>query len=159
MPPKKTLEPLDMDALLSEFPVAPASGKAVISKSQPMPAQVQVNAVAPKQVEADAPVSDAPKRKFGIYARRVDKFSIKRIRVLMTPAVCPKCRLDLVALNNLEPWDELPSGVQQELIAGVAEHVQKVHDLSEQDIVDEDQIPTRYLGPKFEKQQMRTQAR
>lgn len=149
MPVKKNETPMDVDAILSNFPAAPAPGKAVIS-AKPAPAAVAV---------AEPEEAPAPKRQFGIYARRVDKFNTKRIRVLMTPAVCPKCRLDLIALNNLEPWDDLDNATRQELIAGVAEHVHKVHDATEQDIIDEDQLPKQFLGPKFEKQQLRTKTK
>ena len=151
---KPAVDPLDVDQILSNFPAIPAPGSRVISSAPIM------NAARPS---AEVPVADAArpvsKRQFGIYARRVDKFSIKRTRVLMTPAVCPKCRLDLVALNNLAPWEDLATRTQEELIAGVAEHVFKVHDNTEQDIISEDELPKEYLGPKHVKQELRTQTR
>jgi hypothetical protein len=91
-----------------------------------------------------------PQRMFGIRATRVDKFSTKRTRVLMTPAVCPRCRLDLADLNKLGAWDELDHEIKLRVTGAVAEHIRKVHDISEDEIIPENQLPTKWLGSKAE---------
>lgn len=134
----------DIDEIISQFPDKPAkAGQRVITKTPD-----EVNTIT-KEVGKEG----KPERLFGTYARRIDKFSIKRVRVEMTPSVCPKCRLDLAKINGLKPWRRLNEQEQAAMKQAVRDHVNKVHDISEQDIVSESELPKRFLGTKAEQEE------
>lgn len=77
---------------------------------------------------------------------KVDRFTILRKRVLLTPSVCDECALDIRELNNIKPeYDKLPGEVQAKLKLAIAEHKKAAHDSSQRKIITEDQMPVAFL--------------
>ena len=78
--------------------------------------------------------------------KRIDKFTVKRRRVLITPSVCDVCAIDLREVNNIRPeYKDLPEDIKVRLKLAVADHKKQVHDTSQQRIITEDQLPVAYL--------------
>lgn len=79
----------------------------------------------------------------------IDKFSVKRERVELSPTMCtkPHCSFDIAKKNNLD-WNRLSESKKQELLEALEAHVQEAHSVSEDVIIDQDQMPTNWLGGK-----------
>lgn len=87
------------------------------------------------------------KRRFIIKTVFIDKYSKKASRIELTPSVCDTCAFD-VAAKDFGSWHKVPDD-QKEIIKRALEvHKKEVHTLAEQRIVDEDQLPTKWLGAK-----------
>jgi hypothetical protein len=68
----------------------------------------------------------------------------------LTPAVCGVCGFNVAERNNLGEYDKMPETVRAQVVEAIAEHKRLVHSPAEQLIVDEDELPTEWLGhPKF----------
>ncbi len=118
-------------------------------REEDRPEVPEVSTFAAEKKSVSVPVvgepTDKPKRRFILYSRPIDKFTIKRTRVLLTPAVCDVCGLDLGAHNGLPTYDEMPSDIQAKIRLTVERHKKEFHSIAENLIVDEDQMPTEFL--------------
>lgn len=88
---------------------------------------------APKKVQ----VEEEPK--YVIRAIHADKYTVVRKRVLLTPAVCEKCGVDLCELNGLPPYDELDDEQRLRVESALARHMKR-HSLAEEPILTKKQI-------------------
>lgn len=85
-------------------------------------------------------------RKYILKEKRIDKFNTRRMRVLLTPAVCDICALDMMENNKIKgSYEALPEEMKVKLKLAVAEHKKAVHDASTLRIITEDQLPVAYL--------------
>jgi hypothetical protein len=110
------------------------------------------------EYEAEAPSSfqsrkskavKEPKRKrYIIRATVVDKYTIHRKRVLLTPSMCDThgCAFDIAAKNGFGDWDGVPRSERWRILQALEEHKRLAHNNSENYIIEEHQIPTRWLG-------------
>lgn len=89
--------------------------------------------------------SDKPKRKFISKETQIDKFNIKRVKIELTPSVCDVCAFD-VAGKHFGSWHNVPEIEKEKIKKAVEEHKRVVHPLNQNLIVDEDEIPTQWLG-------------
>jgi hypothetical protein len=89
--------------------------------------------------------SDKPKRKFITKEIQIDKFNVKRTKVELTPSVCDICAFD-VAAKHFGSWYQVPETEKEKIKKAVEEHKRVVHPLNQNLIVDEDEIPTHWLG-------------
>ena len=94
-----------------------------------------------------AKTKKVPKR-FIIRATVVDKFTIIRKRVQMTPSMCDVhgCNFDIAEKNHFGSWRGVPHWERKRLLEALEEHKQIAHNNSENYIITEDQMPTRWLG-------------
>lgn len=88
-----------------------------------------------------------PKRRFIISQTIVDKFTIPRKRELLVPSRCIICQFDIAKKNNTT-WEDVPEHVRPRMLEALEKHVEMAHNQSENLIIDEDQMPTRWLGPE-----------
>ena len=87
-----------------------------------------------------------PKRRFITKSTIIDKFTIKRDRVELTPSVCDVCAIDIAIVNKFHGWNGVPDDAKEGIKKALAEHKKVVHTSAEQLIVDEDQMPKSWLG-------------
>lgn len=88
-------------------------------------------------------------RKFITSSYVVDKFTVKRTRELLTPSRCttPGCNFDIAKHNGfLRGWNSVPARERPLLLEALNEHVQMIHNRSEEFIIDEEEMPKRWLG-------------
>lgn len=86
---------------------------------------------------------------FIINERKVDKFTTLRKRILITPAVCEICGLDLIENSGSDKkYSEMTKEEQAQVAKAVEKHKELVHSPHSKLIVTEDEIPTSYLGKK-----------
>lgn len=103
--------------------------------------------------------------KWGIHSRRVDKHSEIRERVRMTPAVCPKCCLDLGTRNDLYGddgdgpvmWEDLHEDDQKLLQDLVKQHIAVAHDPQQAKYLEFDAVPQKFFGNKKEQRKLARQ--
>jgi hypothetical protein len=107
-----------------------------------------------KQLSFQQPVREDVKaedfkvsRKFIMKRIVIDKFTTKAIRVPLTPSTCDTCGFD-VAEKNFGEWDHSPLDQRSILITALQAHKKMYHSVSDQLIIDESQLPTRWLGNK-----------
>jgi hypothetical protein len=130
-----------------------------LSVEEPKQDPIEAEAIAAfeAEIEAEADVVEAAeaakppsKKQFIIRETQVDKFNVIRRRVELTPAVCGVCGFNVAERNNLGEYDKMPETVRAQVVEAIAEHKRLVHSPAEQLIVDEDELPTEWLGhPKF----------
>lgn len=89
--------------------------------------------------------SKTPQRKFITKEIIIDKFNTKRMQIELTPSVCDVCAFD-VAAKYFGTWHQVPNSEREKVQKAVIEHKRIVHPLNQNLIMDEDQIPTRWLG-------------
>lgn len=87
-----------------------------------------------------------PKRRFITFSKQIDKFNIIRKRVELTPAVCDVCGFDLGHHNNLGPFSEMDQQTQAAVKKAIQKHKDEFHNKADALIVNEDELPTQYLG-------------
>lgn len=93
------------------------------------------------------PVEPEPsKKKFITKEIVIDKYSVKRTRVELTPAVCDKCGFDVALRNGLGEYADMTEAMQEQVKGAIAEHKSVVHTIATDLIVDEDEVPTEWLG-------------
>jgi hypothetical protein len=110
-------------------------------------AEIEQEADAEEAAEAAKPLSQ---RQFIVKEFQVDKFNVIRRRVELTPAVCDVCGFDVTERNNLGDYDSMPETVRAQVVEAIAEHKRLVHSPAEKLIINEDEVPTEWLGhPKF----------
>lgn len=86
-------------------------------------------------------------KKFILCYKRIDNFNTKVYRVLLTPAVCDECGLDLMKNNNIKgEYEFLHEEAKVRIKMAVAEHKRAVHDVANKKIITEDQMPVAYLS-------------
>jgi hypothetical protein len=94
-------------------------------------------------------------RRFVIRERQVDRFTVIRKRVELTPAVCDVCGTDFVTVNrsHLSVNGELPDSFEDlsdqqksDMKALVAEHKRLHHTAADRHIVTESELPREWLG-------------
>lgn len=78
----------------------------------------------------------------------IDKFTIKRDRVVVTPSVCDVCALDIAVFNGLGSWDKVPEDRRTSIIAALREHKKLVHPTREDLVINRSEMPNRWLGDK-----------
>lgn len=84
---------------------------------------------------------------FIINEKKIDKFTIKRTRIVLTPAVCEVCGLDLIEnIGGETQYDEMTNGEQEKVREAVQKHKELLHAPASKLIVTRDQVPTSYLG-------------
>jgi len=105
--------------------------------------ELAVEAVAEEAAEAEKPVA---KRRFITKETVIDKYNVKRTRVLLTPAVCDKCGFDVAARNGLGEYESMSPELKVQVKAAIDEHKSIVHTIATDLIVDEDEVPTEWLG-------------
>lgn len=89
-----------------------------------------------------------PQNRYIVRAVVVDKFTIPRKRVLLTPSMCDVhgCNFDIAEKNDYGNWQGVPRRERKALLEALEEHKEKAHNNSEDYIITEDQMPTRWLG-------------
>lgn len=105
--------------------------------------ELQVEAKVEEAAEAEKPKAQ---RRFITKETIIDKFNVKRTRVLLTPAVCDKCGFDVAARNGLGEYASMTPELQAQVKAAIDEHKSIVHTIATDLIVDEDEVPTEWLG-------------
>jgi predicted Zn-ribbon and HTH transcriptional regulator len=105
----------------------------------------ELAADAEKEEAAEA-AKPPEKRRFITKETTIDKYNVKRTRVLLTPAVCDKCGFDVAARNGLGEYEHMTPELQAQVRAAIDEHKGIVHTIATDLIVDEDEIPTEWLG-------------
>jgi predicted Zn-ribbon and HTH transcriptional regulator len=105
--------------------------------------ELETAAVEEEAAEAAKP---AEQRKYITKETVIDKFNVKRTRILLTPAVCEKCGFDVAARNGLGEYENMSPELQQQVKAAIDEHKSIVHTIATDLIVDEDEVPTEWLG-------------
>lgn len=103
------------------------------------------------ELESDAEKEEAaeeakPVRRFITKETQIDKFNVKRTRVLLTPAICDKCGFDVAERNSLGSYEKMSPEMQEQVKNAIAEHKSIVHTIATDLIVDEDEVPTEWLG-------------
>lgn len=96
-------------------------------------------------VQTEPILSSTGKRRFITRSKTIDKYNVKRERIELTPSVCQICAFD-VAAKYFGDWHKAPVTERNNLIAALQKHIEVAHPLSNASIVDEDQIPKRWLG-------------
>lgn len=96
-------------------------------------------------------VSAAPKRQLIIRSTIIDSKNVKRERIVLTPSMCtkPGCRFD--AASRYGGWEYAPERERNVLAEVLIQHVNTFHNSSEDLIVDEDSLPTQWLGDDAKK--------
>lgn len=106
----------------------------------------ELKADAELEAAAAAAAEEPAKRRFITKETPIDKFSIKRTRILLTDAVCDKCGFDVAQRNGLGEWDDMSETMKEQVRGAIAEHKALVHTIATDLIVDEDEVPTEWLG-------------
>ena len=75
----------------------------------------------------------------------IDKFTTKSERVRLTPSVCDVCAFDIAAKNH-GGWDNVPEHKRSDVIQALEEHKKEEHPIKQDHIIDDDQMPTEWLG-------------
>jgi hypothetical protein len=96
--------------------------------------------------EAEEAAKPVAKRRFITKETVIDKYTVARTRVELTPAVCDKCGFDVAARNGLGEWATMTPALQEQVRAAIEEHKGIVHTIATDLIVDEDEVPTEWLG-------------
>ena len=94
--------------------------------------------------------------KYIIHSKTIDKHTIKRTRIKLTPAVCDTCGFDVLKLayeqNKISSanWDDLTIDVQRGLEQAKIRHKQLAHTAADNLIITESQLKKtkRYLSSK-----------
>lgn len=88
------------------------------------------------------------KKRFKMQSTPIDKHNIKRSRVELTPSMCLKanCNFDIAKANKFESWHQVPIEERTAMIKALEKHVLEVHTIAEEIIIQEDQMPKKYLG-------------
>jgi len=103
-----------------------------------------------EQLEVEASdvgeIEDEPEARYIIKETIIDKYSVKRERVKITPAVCDKCGFDVSARNGLGEYDRMSPVLQAQVQGAIAEHKSLVHTTAQDLIVTQSELPTKWLG-------------
>lgn len=95
-------------------------------------------------VEQEQPTAPT-KRRFITRQARIDKFNVSRRRVELTPSVCDVCAFD-VAEKYFGSWHQVPLEEREKIQKALEMHKKTVHTTADNLIVDEDELPTKWLG-------------
>jgi hypothetical protein len=76
----------------------------------------------------------------------IDKYTVKRTRVLLTPAVCDKCGFDVAERNSLGAYEDMTDSMKEQVKAAIKEHKEIVHTIATDLVVSEDEVPQEWLG-------------
>lgn len=106
-------------------------------------AELEAEAEAEEAAEAAKPPEQ---RRFITKETPVDKFNVIRTRIELTPAVCDKCGFDVAARNGLGEYAKMSPELQEQVKSAIAEHKGIVHTIATDLIVEEDEMPTEWLG-------------
>lgn len=110
-----------------------------------------------------------PKREplyFIMHEIRVDKFNTIRERRLLSPVTCKECGWDAALDNDLDPFWEIDEetgdyiqnyeGEEETAMKNALKaHIKAFHDISQQKVIAEDNMPTAWLGKQKRKQRKR----
>lgn len=98
----------------------------------------------------EEPKQPSDGKQYIINEKRIDKLTVKRTRVEITPAVCDTCGLDLLAVAHKQnkvatkEYNELPDDYKVIFTQVVARHKAQLHSESEKLIVS--QKPKQWLS-------------
>jgi hypothetical protein len=95
--------------------------------------------------EVDAVTSN----QFILQSKPVDRFTTIRRRIPLTPSMCTVngCSFDIATKNGyVDGWSSVPQDQRGLLLQALQEHVKFVHTNSQAHIVEESELPTRWLG-------------
>ena len=82
-----------------------------------------------------------------INERKVDKFTTLRKRIQLTPAVCEICGMDLIDNSGSDTaYEDMTRDEQAQVRKAVEKHKELVHSPHSKLIINEDEVPTSYLG-------------
>lgn len=111
--------------------------------------EVQPDSAESQQQVVTAPepeTAPAPEKRYVLKSVPIDKFSVKRIRVELTPSVCDLCGFDVIITNGLPSWDNLNSDQQLRVESAIKEHKQIYHSPAEGLVISESEMPKSWLG-------------
>lgn len=93
----------------------------------------------------------ADKKQFIIRSTIIDSKNVLRTRSVLTPSMCtrPGCKFD--AATRYGGWEYTPESRKEEVRDVLVQHDRVLHNRSEDLIVDEDQLPTEWLGDDAKK--------
>jgi hypothetical protein len=88
------------------------------------------------------------RKRYIIRATVIDKYSIYRTRVLMTPSMCDVhgCNFDIATKNGFDGYDDVPRSERKRILEALQAHKDLAHNNSENYIIEEKDMPTRWLG-------------
>lgn len=85
-------------------------------------------------------------RRLIIRENRVDSFTTVRTRKVLTPSMCTKPGCIFDAAKDFDGWENVPEEKQSVITQVLEQHDKVFHNNSESYIIDEDQLPTEWLG-------------
>lgn len=91
----------------------------------------------------------SPKKRYILRTIYVDKHTQKRTRVELTPSMCIKsgCNFDIAVRNGFPGgYNTVPPQYRQQMLEALEVHVREFHVQNDDHIIDEDQLPTIWLG-------------
>lgn len=114
-------------------------------------AESEYYAEAPSSFQSRKPQKESEtkyRKRYIIRSTVVDKFTIPRKRVLLTPSMCDThgCGFDVATKNGFIDWYEVPKRERSRILNALAEHKRIAHNNSENYIIDEKDMPVRWLG-------------
>jgi predicted Zn-ribbon and HTH transcriptional regulator len=134
MPVKKNLKTTDQTAEEQSL-----EQQAIAAFEQELEAEAEAE-------EAEEAAKPADKKQFITKEIVIDKYNVKRVRIPLTPAVCDKCGFDVAARNGLGDYEQMSEQLKAQVAAAIKEHKDIVHTIATDLIVDEDEVPTEWLG-------------
>ena len=85
-------------------------------------------------------------KQYVIRSVRVDSFSVKRIRVLLTPDRCRICGFSVIERNHLGPWERMGKEEQDRVKRALSKHRELSHPTSTKPVVSAGERPVAWLG-------------
>lgn len=106
--------------------------------------------IKPEQEEVENP----DEARYIINSKTIDKHTVKRTRVKLTPAVCEKCGFDIVGTAfeqgklDTNEYDLLPQNIKIAVEQALKQHKQIAHSVADNLIISESQLKKtkRYLS-------------
>lgn len=128
---KKSVEDLELKTGLDEL-----DGDGVVPPGEdPFPAQ-----------PAEESEEKSKEERYVLHQIPIDKFSTKRVRVRLTPAVCTHCGTDICAVNNLGRYEDLSEEVQGRVKRALEAHKEAYHTKAEAKVVRASELPKANVG-------------
>lgn len=90
-------------------------------------------------------------KQYILKSRIIDKYTTIRRRIKLTASMCkrPHCNFDVAVANGFSGWDDdISDRERTRLLEALAMHDKQVHSIAEDIILNEDEVPTNWLGGK-----------
>lgn len=100
----------------------------------------------PTQPAAEEPEDAESEERYVLHAVPVDRFTVKRTRVRLTPAVCTHCGTDICAVNNLGDYEKLSDEVKVRVQRALDKHKELYHTKAEAKVVRARELPKANVG-------------